>query len=376
MPPSSLTIKTRCRHYRGNVPCLFHKRDGRGCEGCANYDEVVTRILIIKLGAIGDVLRTTSILPALRKRYIGAEITWITRANAVPLIDNNPFLDRVLAVEDGAVEHLHAEEFSIGMCLDCDSYSGVLQRLAHCREKLGFISDEYGRVHPANQAARYWWEMSLNDTLKRRNRKTYHEILYETCGVFSPIAPPQLRLHDKAVLMAKAFRESSPLLKARRIIGINTGASDRWEGKKWPIEYYVDCIQTLKRHRDDASVLLLGGPREADVNRRIVSAVGKLVVDAGCDHSLCDFAALVNLVDVLLTPDSLAMHIGVALSKKVVVLVGATSPWELDVFGKGRVLSSSVECLACYREVCDARLRCMKELTPELVAGEIMRHLD
>ena len=93
-------IHTDCRHYRGSMPCSFHKRDGRLCEICADYAPVRNRILIIKLAAIGDVLRTTSILPPLENKYPQSEITWITKANAVPLLKDNPEVDRVFTVED------------------------------------------------------------------------------------------------------------------------------------------------------------------------------------------------------------------------------------------------------------------------------------
>lgn len=77
-------VKTDCRNYQGGMPCIVHKKTGITCEHCSAYDAIKTRIPIIKLGAIGDVLRTTSILPALLHKYSSAEITWITKANTHP----------------------------------------------------------------------------------------------------------------------------------------------------------------------------------------------------------------------------------------------------------------------------------------------------
>ena len=54
-----MKIHTDCRHFRGDMPCVFHKKTGVHCEGCADYDPLKERILIIKLGAIGDVIRST-----------------------------------------------------------------------------------------------------------------------------------------------------------------------------------------------------------------------------------------------------------------------------------------------------------------------------
>ena len=64
-------------------------------------------------------------------------------------------------------------------------------------------------------------------------------------------------------------------------------------------------------------------------NIRIKNLAGDKVIDAGCDNSLMDFAALIGLCDILVTSDSLALHIGVALKKYVVTLFGPTS-WAAD----------------------------------------------
>jgi heptosyltransferase-2 len=80
--------------------------------------------------------------------------------------------------------------------------------------------------------------------------------------------------------------------------------------------------------------------------------------------------------DLLLTSDSLGMHIGVALEKPTIVLVGPTSPWELDVFGKGEILYSDIDCLVCYLARCDKTVTCMNTLSPEFVLSNVEKHLD
>jgi lipopolysaccharide heptosyltransferase III len=372
----SLVIHTDCRYYKGSMPCVFHKRDGRPCEGCADYAPVCERILIVKLAAIGDVLRTTSILPALRRQHPGAEITWLTKANAAPLLKDNPDVDRVLAVEGNYLEFLLNENFSTGICLDADPHSATLHSVARCEKRFGFVTDAAGKVHPANDAAREWWLMGVNDALKRRNRKTYQQIMYEICGLAAPVAPPRLHLNGDPRSSVPPLRGHELLRSAGPLLGINTGGGGRWQLKKWTMEGYLGCIRRLKEIHPEIGLVLLGGPEEVELNRRILQEVGGQVVDGGCHNSLMQFAALVNQLDVLLTSDSLAMHIGVALDKPTVVLVGPTSPWELDVFGRGEILHSDIECLSCYLSRCDKVVNCMNTLAPEYVAGRLARFLN
>ena len=69
-------LKLDCRFFYGDKPCIFNKTEGIVCDDCNYYSPIKMKILIVKLDAIGDVLRTTSILPPLKKEYPDSYITW------------------------------------------------------------------------------------------------------------------------------------------------------------------------------------------------------------------------------------------------------------------------------------------------------------
>ncbi len=79
-----------CRHFTGYKPCA----PGRTCdrETCPDRTPSGTRILIVNLDAMGDVLMTTSQLPALKRKYPSSTISWLTLGNAAPLLAGNPYL--------------------------------------------------------------------------------------------------------------------------------------------------------------------------------------------------------------------------------------------------------------------------------------------
>ncbi len=371
-----MVIHTDCRYYEGAKPCVFHKRDGRLCENCEDYERISYRILIVKLAAVGDVLRTTSILPALKRKYAGAHITWITKSSAAPLLKGNTNIDRVLVTEGDFTEYLLNERFDLGICLDADPQSATIHSIARCTERRGFVCDEAGRVQPVDQRAHDWWLMGLNDEKKKANRRTYQEIMYEICGLELPTVPPQLMLNGSSQAFAGEFlAKNKKLSGVRKVLGINTGGGGRWQYKKWTFEGYTGFIKLMRERHPDVGLVIVGGPEEVELNRRIIETVGDAVVDAGCDNSLNQFAAIIDTFDVLLTSDSLGMHVGVALGKPTIVLVGPTSPWELDVFGNGDIVHSDIECLVCYLSRCDKEVTCMGTLAPEHVAEKVARHL-
>ncbi|MBM2839816.1 MAG: hypothetical protein HW412_344 [Bacteroidetes bacterium] len=371
-----MLIHTDCRYYKGSMPCTFHKKDGRLCDGCADYDPIKTRILIVKLAAVGDVLRTTSILPPLKQKYPGSEITWVTKSSAAPLLQGNKLIDRLLLVEENYVEFLKHERFDVGICLDADALSATIHSMAECSNRFGFVSDRAGKVAPVNDNATEWWLMGVNDELKKKNRKTYQQIMYEICSLPLPTHKPQLPLDDRGKEFGRNFLRRNGINLSSKILGINTGGGGRWQYKKWTFEGYTGFIRLLKQRHPGVQLLLFGGPEEVDLNKRIHATVGDAVIDAGCENSLMEFSSLIDSVNVLLTSDSLAMHMGVALGKATIVLVGPTSPWELDVFGNGEIVHSDIECLVCYLSRCDKVVTCMNTLSPEYVVSRVTQFLN
>src|ERR1035437_4466871 len=95
-----MILKIDCKHFPGDHPCIYNKREGIMCDNCNYYSPVGFKILIIKLDAIGDVLRTTSILHSLKKEYPNSNITWLTKIASKDIFKNNTFVDTLLFFED------------------------------------------------------------------------------------------------------------------------------------------------------------------------------------------------------------------------------------------------------------------------------------
>ena len=365
-------MRLDCRHFTGSTPCAFHKQDGRACERCSACSPALSRILIVKLAAAGDVLRTTSILPALRERHAGAEITWITERSALPLLEGNPLIDRLIP-RDAAIERLMVETFDLAFGLDPDEAGGAIAALARAGARAGYVLDERGRVVPVNDAASAWWRMGLDDGAKRENRRTYQDLLYEICGLPLPAARPQLFLPADLVAGVRA-RFASRLAPCARALVLNTGGGDRWRQKKWTRRHYAEFIRLARARSPECAVIVAGGPEEVELNALLLAGITDAgVIDGGCDNPVGTFAAIVGLGDVLVTSDSLALHVATALHVPAVVFVGPTSPWELELYGDGEAVHADVPCLACYRRRCPQEVTCMDLLTPEQVLDAVAR---
>ncbi|MFH0962468.1 MAG: glycosyltransferase family 9 protein [Planctomycetota bacterium] len=368
-------IRSECRQMRWDRPCAPHKSEGVHCRGCLRYDPLKKRVLVIKLDALGDVLRTTCILPAIRQKYPGSQVTWITMAAAIPLLEHNPFIDRVVPYGPDALAVLGVERFDLTLCLDAAPRSAALGSLARAKEKRGFGVDRRGCVVPFTPEAREWLLMGIFDDLKRANRRTYQDIVMGICGLEG------LR-HEIIVRLTKAEREFARRFAARAglpsegsrkgvsVVGMNTGSGSRWRMKQWPV---ARCAELIRRLSGDGGtrVLLFGGEDEAARNAAIRKAAGPSLVDTGCGNSLREFMSLIGLCDLLVTSDSLGLHAALGLGKKVVGLFGPTSTAEVDVYGRGIKIVPGVDCACCYLRECERTPSCMERLPAETVAAAV-----
>jgi heptosyltransferase-2 len=369
-----MKVNYNCRHFRGDIPCMPHKKHGVHCEGCAYYDPIKERILIIKLDSIGDVLRTTSILPGLKENYPNAQVTWITKAESIPLFDGNTYVDRVFEVNQASYV-LETDEFDIVINLDAAPLSSMIATIAKGKEKKGFGYDQKGFVYPLNPEAEEWFLMGFFDDVKKANRKTYQSIMLEICGLNPSSYSIIYRLTDEEIRFARRFAKKKGLIDSDLVVGLNTGAGNRWPKKKWTREGYLQLINLLIENFPDVKILLYGGPEEVARNRYLMNKSKGSVIDTSCNNTIREFASLLNLSNVVVTGDTLALHLAVALRKKVVALIGPTSAPELDLYGQGVKVTADISCLGCYRTECYEKPDCMDLISPETVLSSMRKVL-
>jgi len=363
-----MILKTDCRFFKGDKPCLPHKDNGVKCDDCTYYQPILFKILIIKLDAVGDVLRTTSILKPLKKKYPDSYIEWCTRKSSLELFKNNTFVDEVITIEDDALSRIKAEEYDVVINLDTSKFSSAIAANASAKEKFGFVLNKKGFVEAATESAQQWLEMSAFDDVKKANTKSYQQILYEILNLDLPVEPPIIHIteKDRAKIAAKDFVKN--ITSQKPVIGLNVGVGTKWPSKGWPLKKWQNLIEKLEN--DKYKLLLLGGPEEIAIINQL-KAEYKYLLNTGCDNSLLEFCAIVDLCDLVITADTLALHIATALKKKIIALFGPTSANEIELYGKGIKLFSPEGCSCYYRKYCSEDISCMERITGDMVVDAI-----
>jgi len=324
---------------------------------------------------MGDVLRTTPLLRGLRRAYPGCHITWLTEPNVVPMLVGIAEIDRLMAYGYDTVLQLRHETFDQLYCFDKEAKATALAMDIQAAERIGFGMSPYGNVMPLNPNSEYTFELGINDDLKfRQNTKTYPELVFECAGLPYPDGQEYILPDLSAEVAAgREFLSALGVAPDSLKIGLNTGAGDVFATKKWTEAGYAE-LSDLMTERLGARVLLLGGPAEAERNARIAARAVHPPVDAGTHHTIRHFSGIVGNLDLMVTGDTLAMHIAIGLRIPVVVILGATCHQEIELYGRGAKIVADCDCGPCYLSTCPKEITCM-QLVPALKVFDAAAHL-
>ena len=385
-------IRFDCALYNGYKPCRY----GNECADCPHYSPlmppaaesgparmpVLTRprserfsVLLIKTGAMGDVLRTTTLLHPLHRAHPGAHVVWITDPAAMPLLAGNPLIAELLPFTPEQCNALTAFRFDLVMNYEKDRPALELAEAVEASRKVGFAPTQWGTPTVFSDEAREGLLLGLSDELKFRvNRKTYPRVIAEMAGLPWERDPYILQPGEAAAARRDGVLAMCPAGPHRIRVGLNTGCGSVFRTKQWTERGWLELVDHLQAHAPRADLLLLGGPAEEELNRTLAAARPGLV-DTGSGNTLEEFFGVVDACDILVSSDSLAMHIGIALEKWVVAIFGSTSPVEVDLFDRGEKIVTDFDCAPCYLKSCDKQPTCMEALRGHVVGGAVMREI-
>lgn len=333
-------------------------------------------ILIVKFGALGDVVRTSYFPKEISAKYPdGVNIYWITSPAARDLLVYNPYITVLVDFED-----LHKIKFDIIYSLD-DEKEIVLEV-----SKLSAAKVVGAHYDPAMATVTYstdsaeWFDMGLiskygkeiADCKKRENRKTHAEIFSK---IFTTKMPtPQF--YYPTYYNPQTIQESSAVR-----IGINPFAGKRWISKELPANSLTDLITFLLEKMDGDNnknqIVLLGAGEDHERNLQISRIFGsERIVVPDTTQSLIEFAHQIRSLTFLVTTDSLAMHLAIAQKIPFLAFFAPTSAHEIDDFGCGRKLLSESDDYCSYRPDADnssisfERIKALIEVEPFMLKLE------
>lgn len=311
------------------------------------------KILILKLGysetldpeigkivSLGDVVRCSCVLEALKEKYKDAHITWIVSNEASPLVIGNPMIDRVMIWDEFVPFALMREQYDLVVNLEKLQGVCALVDMINAWEKVGFRFD----AQSGGYSAYAHGSRAIEYIREKADGKMQHQI-------WQKIIIEMLGCEWKGQEYSIGYQ---PKPKERYHIGLNYLV-----GSKWP-------TKAMSKERWEKLALLL---EQQNISYSWQQGTGNLYeyMDwiAGCE--------------ILVTSDSLGLHLALAMKKKVIALFGATSDEETYFYGRGVSIKPNekdFECMPCYKPICSNSDFCMDKINLQDVCNAIKNLLS
>lgn len=364
-----------CKRFTGYKPCY----PDHNCweDGCKEENSIGTKILIINLDAMGDVLMTTAQLKGLKEKYPVSSIYWITLKIAAPLLDNNPYLEKVFEYNFESLSILNQIKFDIVMNVDKSLRSGALANQIKADNKMGFGINENGKIFPFNEGAYYNYRLGMDDHLKFKvNQRTGEDYLAETFEIDYKGSDYVFNFSDKELEYIAEYKKSVDISESDLVIGFNTGCSTLFPNKKMTIEQHKYLIQKFISF-DKFKIVLLGGPEDTERNMQIAEGFGDTVINTPTNMGVRKGACFESIPEVIITGDSFGMHLAIALKKYVIAWFGLSCWSEIDLFGRGiKLFPENLECSPCWKKSCPFNLECIDAIDLDRIVSETINYFD
>ncbi|MGZ6470011.1 MAG: glycosyltransferase family 9 protein [Bdellovibrio sp.] len=329
--------------------------------------------MIIHLGALGAVVRSTALLRAIKRKYPSSFLTWVTDSPAHQLLKNHPGVDRILTTQEADLLQLGALHFEVGLVIDKSLKAvGILNR-TRVDQTFGFKANpRNGAILPATPAAEELWELGLNNQKKFfENTKTENQLVNEALelGKFQRDdywLPLTLQEEKESELRRQQWLNKR---QKKLIVGINTGCSHVIPYKKLTVEYHRQLITKILHQSKNLEIVLLGGPEDTLRNTQIAENLP--VIESATEAGLRDGLVSVAACDVVITGDSLGMHMAISQKKQVIAWFGPTCAQEIDLYDRGYKIISHSPCSPCWKRTCEKNIMCYDQVSLEEILNAL-----
>ena len=354
--------------------------------------EDISRILLVRLRQIGDVVFTTPAVRALRQRFPDARISYLVEPAAAPVVWHNPQIDEVivapragglrgLGAEAALVRRLRAGSYDVAIDFHGGPRASLLTWLSGARVRIGY--DVVGRG----------W-MYTRRVGRPRGLRARHSVenQWDLLAPFD-IAPPEpaafpvempVEPGDAAAVDERLARAGVP--RSGRVIVMHVSAGNPF--RRWPIASFAAVAAELAacdwRHR----VVITSGPSDRDAAERVIAeARARLAVDhqdrvlACGDFSLAELRVLVDRAALYVGGDSGPLHVAATSHVPIVGLYGPTlparsAPWRAADWPAESIEIDGLPCRPCDQRSCTpGDFRCLTWIQPREVIDGARRAL-
>lgn len=338
------------------------------------------RILISRTDRIGDVLLSTPVFKALRKKFPQSYIAVMVRPYARDIVLGNPYLNEVIIYDKyGAQRHLWSsikfawglrrKRFDLALMLHPTNRVHLLAFLAGIKKRVGF-----------NRKLSFL----LTDKVEHKKQEGKKQELEYTLDIirFLGIEPEDkdlfMPIRKDSEMYIEDFLSKETLEGDDRLVALHPGAS--CPSKIWPTERFAQVADKLA-DEFKLKVVVVAGPDDLDIGRNLLSLLHCPYIDATAKTTVSQLASLLRRCSLFISNDSGPVHIAAALGIPQVTIFGRAqaglSPRRWGPTGKKDIiLHQDVGCQECLAHNCQRDFACLKAISADRVFSAARKLLD
>jgi lipopolysaccharide heptosyltransferase I len=367
----------------------------KNADAAALQSAEFSRILLIKLSGLGDVVHTLPVLVKLRARYPRARIDWLITPEHAEIVRCHPALSnvvpfarrdfskrgrkwRALVAFLDLLKQIRRSKYDLVIDLHGQARSGLFALVSGARVRIGFDRPVKDRIKHGWRGAREgsWIAYTHRIPIPTLDIHAIDRYLWVRRLLGLDDNPPGLTIHlpSQTAHNVQRLLEQHDIPTSKALAVLTPGTI--WETKRWTIEGFAAVARQFLH--DGFAVALAGAKRDQPRCRQIAAAA-----PGACDLSgkttPAELAALIQRAEVCVTNDSGAMHVAVSLGKPMVSVFGPTNPVRVGPYHQPEsVVRVDLPCSPCnYRWLsqCPFDHACMKQVTSAMVIERVRKIL-
>jgi heptosyltransferase-1 len=326
-------------------------------------------ILIVRLGALGDVVHAVPAVAALRQAFPGAGIHWLVETKHRAIVDLVTVVDRVIPLEGptlagwtAVLRALRRTAYDVAIDLQGLMKSAVLARASGAARVVGFSI-----WHLREKTARPFYSDAHDAEgghVIRKNLRLLRALGVDDEAIRFPIADVPSPALDE-------LRRRIPA--DRRFALINAGAA--WPNKRWPPDRFGELASFL-RDACGLTPVVLWGPGEEALADAVIAASSNAAIVAPAT-GVADLVALARAAALVVSGDTGPLHIATAVGTPTVSLFGPTDPERNGPYAPDDVVVSRYETCSChYDRRCHEPSWCLDDVTAAEVCAAVQRRVS
>ncbi len=343
------------------------------------YEEALRKksILVIKFGAIGDVMLIVPSLRILKNHFPGAHISVLIGAEPKHILKNCPYIDELILYDKKGRDRglkgllktsaiLRRKNFDMSIDFQNNRTSHLISWLGAIPQRFGYNNRKWSFF--INKSIKY---LDIKATPLAEQFRLLKSMKIDTMGAstYLEIWPSKEDFSYIDDLLKNAWVSDSQVLA-----GINIGSSRRWETKRWPLKNFARLSNMLAEK--DIRVVLIGSNDAASLAKDFIKISSTKPVNAVGQTTVTQLAALIKRCRIFITSDSAPMHIASSMGVNFIALFGPTDPARhFEPNEKGCVVRKDLKCSPCYKSKCKRNI-CMERISVEEVYKLVMERIE